>query len=281
MSIPCAASFQSALTWVRTVRHGSCYDLMASEARIATFLAIARGDIPPQSWLKLGREHTYAYGRFLLLSWSGTMFEYLMPALWMRTYPGTMIAHTQDACVEVQQAFGRVHGIPWGVSESGTSQKNDLGDYHYFAYGIPRLALWFGATAGPVISPYSTFLALSVDPPEALRNLRRMESARWAGAYGFYEAADYSAPSRRPILVREWMSHHLGMSLLATVNLLCDNIMQQWFHEDPAIQAFEVLLQEKPVNKAVLKARLKENAPIRRRAKELPPVGRKGIRAAL
>ena len=262
-------------------RHGSCYDLMASEARIATFLAIARGDIPPRSWPKLGREHTYAYGRSLLLSWSGTMFEYLMPALWMRAYSGTMIARTQDACVNVQQAFGRVHGIPWGVSESGTSQKNDLGDYRYFAYGVPRLALWFGATAGPVISPYSTFLALSVDPPEALRNLRRMESARWAGAYGFYEAADYSAPSRRPILVREWMSHHLGMSLLATVNLLCDNIMQQWFHEDPAIQAFEVLLQEKPVNKAVLKARLKENAPIRRRAKELPPVGRKGIRAAL
>jgi hypothetical protein len=262
-------------------RHGSCYDLIASEARIATFLAIARGDIPPESWLRLGREHTYAYGRFLLLSWSGTMFEYLMPALWMRAYSGTMLAHTQDACAKVQQAFGREHGIPWGVSESGASQRNDRGDYHYFAYGIPRLALWFEASAGPVISPYSTFLALSVDPPGAIHNLRRMQAARWVGAYGFYEAADFSVRSRRPVLVREWMAHHLGMSLLGITNLLSNNIVQQWFHEHPMIQTAERLLQEVPVNPAVLKARLQEIAPIRNQTKALPPACRKTVKAAL
>jgi len=262
-------------------RHGSCYDLIASEARMATFLAIARGDIPLESWLKLGREHTFAYGSFLLLSWSGTMFEYLMPALWMRTYSGTMIAQTQDACVKAQQAFGQEHKIPWGVSESGSSRKNDCGDYYYFAYGVPRLALWFEATAGPVISPYSTFLALSADLPEAIRNLRRMESARWTGAYGFYEAADYSAQPQRPILVKEWMTHHMGMSLLAITNLLCGNVVQQWFHEHPVIQAAEMLLQEMPVKKALLKARLKEVAPIGGPAEALLPAGRKAFKAAL
>jgi hypothetical protein len=209
------------------------------------------------------------------------MFEYLMPALWMRAYSGTMLAHTQDACAKVQQAFGREHGIPWGVSESGASQRNDRGDYHYFAYGIPRLALWFEASAGPVISPYSTFLALSVDPPGAIHNLRRMQAARWVGAYGFYEAADFSVRSRRPVLVREWMAHHLGMSLLGITNLLSNNIVQQWFHEHPMIQTAERLLQEVPVNPAVLKARLQEIAPIRNQTKALPPACRKTVKAAL
>ena len=255
-------------------RHDACYDLIASEARIATFLAVARGDIPPQSWLKLGRDHTFAYGRFLLLSWSGTMFEYLMPALWMRAYRGTMIARTQDACVKVQQEFGSELGIPWGISESGASRVNDRGDYHYFAYGIPRLALWFEANAGPVISPYSTFLALSVDPPEALRNLRRMQAEGWTGAYGLYEAADFSVGSQGAVLVKEWMTHHLGMSLLSIVNLLCDNVVQRWFHKHPQIQAAEILLQETPVSKSILKAQLKEIAPIQSRFKTLPFVGR-------
>jgi cyclic beta-1,2-glucan synthetase len=243
-------------------RHQACYDLVASEARIATFLAIARGDLRQQSWGKLGRDHTRVDGRFLLLSWSGTMFEYLMPALWMRSYPGTLIARTQDACVYVQRAYGRSRGIPWGISESASSAKNDRGDYHYFAYGLPSIALWPEASAGPVISPYSTFLALAVDPSEALRNLRRMESEDWVGSYGFYEAADYSVTSRRPVVVREWMAHHLGMSLLAIANSLRDNVVQQWFHAHPMIQATEMLLQEIPVNRAVLKGRLKNLAPL-------------------
>ena len=243
--------------------HEAAYDMIASEARIATFLAIARGDLPHQSWYKLSRDHTYAYGRFLLLSWTGTMFEYLMPALWMRSYPGTLIARTQEAAVHVQQAFAHDLGIPWGISESGAAQKNPEGHYHYHAYGVPRIALFFEATAGPVISPYSTFLALQVDAPAALENLRLMGSHDWVGDYGFYEAADYMQSLRKPELVREWMAHHQGMALMAITNLLRDNIVQKWFHENPLVQAAELLLHEMPVSRAVLKARLEEFAPLR------------------
>jgi hypothetical protein len=242
-------------------RHAACYDMLASEARIATFLAIARGDLRQASWGKLGRDQTLAYGRFLLLSWSGTMFEYLMPAVWMRSYPGTLIARTQDAVVRVQQAFASASGIPWGISESGSARKNDRGHYHYFAFGIPKISLWLEASAGPVISPYSTFLALAVDPEQALKNLRRMDKAGWVGPYGLYEAADYSASTRNPVLVREWMAHHLGMSLLAITNLLHHNAVQQWFHANPIVQASELLLHELPVSNAVLKAKQKELAP--------------------
>jgi cyclic beta-1,2-glucan synthetase len=262
-------------------RHDSCYDLIASEARIATFLAVARGDIPQQSWSKLGRDHTSVYGRFLLLSWSGTMFEYLMPALWMRTYAGTMIARTQEACVQVQREFGRRIGIPWGVSESASSRKNDRGDYHYFAYGIPTISLWMEATAGPVISPYSTFLALAVDPQQAIRNLRCMESARWAGRYGLYESADFSVARRGPGLAREWMAHHLGMSLLAITNLLRNNVVQEWFHAHPMIQATEMLLQEMPISQAVLRAQLKELAPVHSSPKVRRFAGSRALKAAL
>ncbi len=244
--------------------HEACYDMVASEARLATFLAIARGDLPQQGWYKLGRDHTCAYGRFLLLSWSGTMFEYLMPALWMRSYPGTMIDQTQKAAVHAQRAFTRGLRIPWGISESGSARKNESGDYRYFAYGIPRLALWFEAAAGPVISPYSSFLALPVDPLAALRNLRRMDRERWVGTFGFYESADFTGSLRAPELTRQWMAHHQGMSLLAIVNLLRGNIVQRWFHAHPLIRSAELLLQEIPVNRAVLKAQLKELAPLRR-----------------
>jgi hypothetical protein len=240
---------------------GSCYDLFASEARLATFLAVARGDLPQQSWFKLDREHAYAYRRFLPYSWTGTMFEYLMPGLWMRSYRGTLIAQTESACVHVQRAFASHLGIPWGISESGEARKDDSGNYSYKAYGVPSVALSPDATAGPVISPYSTFLALGVDPAEALRNLRRMAGAKWVGAYGFYEAADYSSSSRALVLVREWMAHHQGMSLLAVTNLLCHNAAQHWFHANPIVQATELLLYETPASNAVLKARRKELAP--------------------
>ena len=244
------------------IRHSACYDLLASEARIATFLSVARGDLPQQSWLNLGRDHTYVFKRFLLLSWTATMFEYLMPALWMRSYPGTLIAYTQTACVQVQRAFTRSLGIPWGISESGLARKDDAGHYQYQAFGIPQAALKFGAAAGPTISPYSTFLALGVDPPEALRNLHRMDDAGWVGAYGFYEAADYASSPGNPVIVREWMAHHQGMSLLAVLNLLHGNIVQQWFHANPLVRSTELLLNELPARKAVLRARVREFAHI-------------------
>jgi cyclic beta-1,2-glucan synthetase len=262
-------------------RHPACYDLVASEARIATFLAIARGDLPKQSWQKLGRDHTKAYGRYVLLSWSGTMFEYLMPALWMRSYSGTLISRTQDACVQVQQAFGRELGILWGVSESASSRKNDRGHYHYFAFGLPCLSNWPEATAGPVISPYSTFLTLTIDPESALENLRKMEAAGWAGTYGFYEAADYSVSLHAPALAREWMAHHQGMSLLAITNLLRRDVFQRWFHTHPLIQATEMLLEEIPENDAILRSRIKESTPMRISSGARRSRAVSGVKAAL
>ncbi len=242
--------------------HDSCYDMLASEARIATFLAVARGELPQQSWFKLARDYTHVFGEYAIISWTGTMFEYLMPSLWMRSYPHTLIAKTLAACVKVQRAFARTIGIPWGISESGAARRNDSGHYHYLAYGIPQLALFYDATAGPVVSPYSTFLALGVDSLEAISNLRHMNSAGWVGPYGFYEAIDYTTPSPNGELVREWMAHHQGMSLLAVVNCLCDDIVQQWFHANPLVQSTELLLHETPTNMADLNAMMKDFANI-------------------
>jgi hypothetical protein len=186
------------------------------------------------------------------------MFEYMMPALWMRSYPDTLISLTLDACMRVQMAFGRVTKIPWGISESGFAAKDDGGHYQYHAFGLPSIALKTDANAGPVVSPYSTFLTLGVDSAPALGNLRRMAAAGWVGAYGYYESADYSVPASIPVLVREWMAHHQGMSLLAVLNLLHDNVVQRWFHASPLVQSAELLLHEMPVRRAALKAMLAE-----------------------
>ena len=246
--------------------HKATYDMLASEARIATFLAIAKGDISQQSWFRLARTHTFAFDRSVLLSWTGTMFEYLMPSLWMRRYPDTLIARTLDAAVAIQRDFGRKHRIPWGISEAGHAERDSGGHYHYHAFGIPQMALKWDATAGPVVSPYSSFLALGTDAPAALKNLRLMAKKGWVGAYGFYESVDYSQPSGQPTIVREWMAHHQGMSLLAVLNLLHDNIVQTWFHANPQIQATELLLHERPMREAVLRAEYKQFAPVVRNA---------------
>jgi cyclic beta-1,2-glucan synthetase len=240
--------------------HSATYDMLASEARIATFLAIAKGDIPQQSWFKMSRSHTLALNRPVLLSWTGTMFEYLMPSLWMRSYPDTLIARTFAAAVEIQREYGRKHRIPWGISEAGHAQQDAEGHYHYHAFGIPAMALKWDATAGPVVSPYSTFLALGTDAVEAVRNLRRMAKAGWVGAYGFYESADFSQTRGQATLVREWMAHHQGMSMLAILNLLHENVVQTWFHANAQIEATELVLHEKPVRDAVVRAEYREFA---------------------
>ncbi len=247
--------------------HKACYDLLCSEARIGAFIAVAKGEAPQQSWFKLGRIHTVAYGRPVLISWTGTMFEYLMPALWMRSYPDTLVSRTLDGVVAVQRAYAREQNkIPWGVSECGYSKRDDAGHYHYQAFGMPAIALKWDAEAGPVISPYSTLLALAIDPIESLRNLHRMADAGWIGAYGFYEAADYQESLKTPQLVREWMAHHQGMSLLAILNLLHDNIVQEWFHANPNLRATELLLHEKPIRESLLLAEHRESNPRKRNA---------------
>jgi cyclic beta-1,2-glucan synthetase len=240
----------------------ACYDMLASEARIATFIAVARGELAQESWFKLSREYASVFGHLLLLSWTGTMFEYLMPALWMRSYPHTLIAQTLQACVAVQRAFANSLNIPWGISESGAARRNDSGHYHYEAYGVPATALKFAATPGPVVSPYSSFLALGVDSVAAIRNLRRLAAAGLVGPFSFYEAMDYSVKPGKAVPVREWMAHHQGMSLLAILNLLRENIVQQWFHSVPLLQSAELVLHEMPMSKAFLRAKVKEFAGI-------------------
>jgi cyclic beta-1,2-glucan synthetase len=231
--------------------HDACYDLLASESRIALFAAIAKDDVPQESWFQLSRAHAIDQGIAGLLSWTGTMFEYLMPAIWMRVYPNTLLERAVTAAVQAQRAYADDLGIPWGISESACFALDDCGNYQYHAFGIPQLAIHKGEHEGPVVSPYSTCMALTVDAAAALRNLRKLEHKRALGAYGFYEALDYNPARvhsrlRRFELVRCWMVHHQGMSLLAIANFLQDEVVQRWFHSHPRVQATELLLQEKP-----------------------------------
>ncbi len=194
------------------------------------------------------------------------MFEFLMPALWMRAFPNTLVSRSIDSVVAIQREH--VRGIPWGISESGFSKMDENGRYGYQAWGIPALALKYGAEDGPVISPYSTFLTLPFARKEAISNLRRMAGMQWTGLYGLYEAADYSTGSKEPALVRSWMAHHQGMSLLALTNLLSNNAFQTWFHANPRVRAAELLLHERPLAKETLKALAKQSAPVQAPAPE-------------
>jgi cyclic beta-1,2-glucan synthetase len=231
----------------------ACYDLLATESRTAVFVAIAKDDIPQESWFRLGRAHVLDNGRPVLLSWTGTMFEYLMPSLWMRSHPNTLLERSRLSAVLSQQAYTAAKRIPWGISESAYAKTDEAGNYQYHAFGLPNLALRKHETKVMVISPYSSFLALGVDPVAALRNLNGMLHDGWFGAYGFYEAADFTTPRRRRWgrnyeLVRCWMAHHQGMSLLAIANFVHDGVVQRWFHAEPRVQATELLLHEKPLS---------------------------------
>ncbi len=230
--------------------HSACYDLLATESRTAVFTAIAKEDIRQESWFLLGRTHTLDQGRPVLLSWTGTMFEYLMPLIWMRTYPNTLLERSASAAVRSQQAYALSRHIPWGISESAYFRMDEAGNYQYYAFGIPHLALGKHELNAIVVSPYSTFLALHTCASDALENLHRMYRDGWMGAYGFYEAADFSnhrSWRHRYQLVRCWMAHHQGMSLLSIANFLRDGVVQRWFHSEPRVQATELLLHEKPV----------------------------------
>ena len=233
-------------------RLDSCYDLLASEARTAMFLAIAKGDALQDSWFRVGRKTTMIDGNPVLLSWSGTMFEYMMPTLWMQTSPDTLLAQSLPGAVRAQREYVARRRMPWGISEASHSQRDPEGNYQYHAFGVPTLAINPPPEGSLVIAPYATVLALEADPAHALANLHRMEKLGWLGEFGFYESADYSETTQhekgtRYTLVRSWMAHHQGMSLLAITNLLEDKAFQRWFHADPRVRATELLLHEKPV----------------------------------
>jgi uncharacterized protein (DUF486 family) len=235
------------------ILHDACYDLLASESRTASFIAIAKDEVPQETWFLLSRSHTVERGRSILLSWTGTMFEYMMPAVWMKTYPGTLLDRSQTGAVLTQQEFTAAQRIPWGISESSFATRDAAGNYGYHAFGVPQLAVFHGEVEALVISPYSTFLSLNTSTKAALQNLRRMSHEGWFGEYGFYESADYSASRdhrwrHEYELIRLWMAHHQGMSLLAIANFLADGVVQSWFHSHPRVQATELILDEKPAN---------------------------------
>jgi len=220
----------------------SAYDLLASEARIASFVAIAKGDVPQESWFHLGRLHVTTYDERVLLSWTGTLFEYLMPALWFRHRVRTIMHDSMCAAVRVQRKFARGRNIPWGFSESGVIVP-DSADYGYAPCGHAELALKPLDARTVVVSPYSSYLALLVDPRAAIENLRLLARLGCVGRYGFFEALDYSRGT--PELVRSWMSHHQGMSLLAAAEVLLGDRLRDAFHSEAQVRATERLLEER------------------------------------
>ena len=242
----------------------SYYDTLASEARLASFLAIAAGAVPPEHWFKLGRSLTPSGSARALLSWNASMFEYLMPLLIMRSYPGTLLEETYGAVIERQIQYGIRRGVPWGVSESAYAAQDLEGNYQYRGFGVPGLGLKRGLADDLVIAPYACLLAAPLAPDEVLRNLERLEGEGMAGQYGFYEAIDYT-PDRvgkdrtGGLALPTYMAHHQGMILLALDNAVNGSPMQNRFHSHPRVQSAELLLQERIPRLVPLK-----NPPIER-----------------
>jgi len=226
----------------------SCYDLLASEARTAVFLAIAKGDIPREAWFRLGRKLTAYRNRRTLMSWSGTMFEYLMPLLHMRSYGNTLLDQGARGAVAIQQLYASERGLPWGISEAAYSLRDGAMQYQYRAFGIPPLSVSSDRAGRLVVAPYASMLALMLEPGPATANLRSLASKGCLARYGFFESIDHGARDATgggPELIRCFMAHHQGMSLLAIDNALLGERMQERFHLDPLVQATEFLLQER------------------------------------
>jgi cyclic beta-1,2-glucan synthetase len=227
----------------------SYYDLLASEARLTSFIAIAKGDVPTSHWFRLGRFMTPVARGSALISWSGSMFEYLMPALVMRSPEGSMLSQTYRQVVRRQIDYGGERNVPWGVSESAFNARDLNLTYQYSGFGVPGLGLKRGLSEDIVISPYATALAAMIFPSAALDNLKRIAKAGGEGKYGFYEALDYTKtrlPEGKDVaVIHAYMAHHQGMSLVALANVLEDGAMRTRFHADPIVQATELLLQER------------------------------------
>ncbi|MFL6591898.1 MAG: glucoamylase family protein, partial [Luteimonas sp.] len=225
------------------------YDLLASEVRLGSFVAIAQGQLPQETWFALGRLLTEVDGDPTLLSWSGSMFEYLMPQLVMPSFEGSLLDETAKASVERQVEYGRQRGVPWGISECGYNTVDARMNYQYRAFGVPGLGLQRGLAQDLVIAPYASMLALMVAPEEACANLQRLTDAGFAGRFGLFEAIDYTParlpPGQRHALIRSFMAHHQGMGLLSLDYLLHDQPMQKRFVANPEIQATLLLLQER------------------------------------
>jgi cyclic beta-1,2-glucan synthetase len=227
----------------------SCYDLLASEARLGSFVAIAKGDVPPRHWFRLGRAVTPIGRGAALISWSGSMFEYLMPSLVMRAPAGSLLEETNRLVVRRQIQYGKERDTPWGVSEAAYNARDLELTYQYSNFGVPGLGLKRGLGENLVVAPYASALAAMVDPAAAVRNFVRLAAEGARGRYGFYEAVDYTQThlpeGQDHALIRAFMAHHQGMTMVAIANALLDGRMRSRFHAAPSIQATELLLQER------------------------------------
>ncbi len=268
----------------------SYYDLLASEARLASFIAIAKGDLPEKHWFHLGRTVTGVRGSPTLLSWSATLFEYLMPLLVMRSYPDTLLDESCRMAVRRQRDYAATRGVPWGISESAYDLVDHHGNYQYKAFGVPGLGMKRGLADELVVAPYATALATLVHPTAAAANLRRLAREGLLGAYGYYDAIDYTPrraeepePERpgaargRGTVVRTYLAHHQGMTLTAIAGALTGNRMVERFHSDPRVQATELLLQERvPRQAALIRPRPDEEARV---AAPVPPAAVRRFRS--
>ena len=227
----------------------NCYDLLASEARLASLFAIAKGDVSARHWFRLGRTATPVGRGSALISWSGSMFEYLMPSLVLRAPLGSLLEQTNRLVVARQQEYAASLGIPWGISESAYNARDIEFTYQYSNFGVPGLGLKRGLAQSRVVAPYACALAAMVDAPAAWRNFGAMGALGARGRYGFYEALDFTSahlPDAAPMaIVRNYMAHHQGMSIVAIANVLHQGRMRERFHREPMIQACELLLQER------------------------------------
>ncbi|WP_374694228.1 GH36-type glycosyl hydrolase domain-containing protein [Janthinobacterium sp. J1-1] len=250
----------------------SYYDLLASEVRLASFIAIAQGQLPQEHWFALGRQLCMVAGQPVLLSWSGSMFEYLMPLLVMPNYPNTLLDQTYHSVIEAQIDYGRQRDVPWGVSESGYNTVDASLNYQYRAFGVPGLGLKRGLADDLVIAPYASMMGLMVKPEESCQNMQRLQAAGYMGRYGFFEAIDFTA-ARLPrgqasAVIRSYMVHHQGMGFLALSYLLHDRPMQRRFESDPLLQSALLVLQERTPQAGAFYSNTAELAVLRSSATE-------------
>ncbi|MDD4981965.1 MAG: glucoamylase family protein [Candidatus Omnitrophica bacterium] len=234
-----------------------CYDLLASEARFCSFVAIAQGKMPQDHWFKLGRMIAKVQGDPVLISWGGSMFEYLMPLLVMPNYEGSLLDQTYKAAVSGQIRYAAKNNIPWGISESGYNKIDANMVYQYHSFGVPEMGFKRGLAEDLVVAPYASMLALMVEPKKACENLERLFTEGAAGTYGFYEAVDYTperlAPDETHAIVKSYMAHHQGMSFLSLAYVLLGRPMQRRFHAELMFKSAELLLQERvPVTESFL-----------------------------
>jgi cyclic beta-1,2-glucan synthetase len=258
----------------------SFYDLLASEARLASFLAIAKGDVPEMHWFRLGRPTTSVGGSPVLLSWSATLFEYLMPLLIMRTYPNTLLDESCRRVVGRQMDYAAARHVPWGISESAYNLVDRHGTYQYKAFGIPGLGLKRGLGDEVVVAPYATALALAIDPVASTANLRRLAALGAEGEFGFFDAIDYTRrgadaaaddATGAGVVVPTYLAHHEGMTLVAIANALLGDRMIRRFHADSRVRATEMLLQERvPRDRAIIEPRPLDEMRVAAPASSMP-----------